>query len=276
VEGAVRLLESRGLRVRVRDDIGARHRYLAGDDRRRADELVATLADPEVKAVFLARGGYGSQRILAALEAEALPRSKPVVGFSDNTALLNQLRDGRGWAVIHGPHPRGERPADLDAVLGCLGYFGEPARPGPFELKLWNRQQWGPVTAEVAGGCLSLLASAAGTRFAFSARGRIVFLEETREPVYRIDRMLHHLGASGAFDGAAAVVFGKPEVFLARGADPNQLEHLLAEFAAAVGVPVLSGLPCGHTEPNLPLPFGPRALLDVEAGSLAFVEAAVR
>jgi muramoyltetrapeptide carboxypeptidase len=128
------------------------------------------------------------------------------------------------------------------------------------------------VVAEVGGGCLSLLASSAGTPWAFRAAGRIVFLEDVNEPVYRLDRMLLQLRASGALDDAAAVVFGKPETFLAPGEDPAHLEDLLAEFAASVPCAVLSGVTAGHGTLNLPLPFGPRALLDPERGSLAFLE----
>jgi muramoyltetrapeptide carboxypeptidase len=274
VDGAVRLLESRGLRVRVRPDITAANRYFAGDDRRRLEELLGALRDPDVRAVFLARGGYGTQRLLASLAREELGSPRAVVGFSDNTALLEHLRQ-RGWAVLHGPHPRADHPDELDAVLGCLGYWGEPARPAAFGLRVWGKGSGERVIAEVGGGCLALLASAAGTPCAFRARGRIVFLEDVNEPVYRLDRMLLQLRASGGLEGAAAVVFGKPEAFLAPGEDAAHLDGLLAEFAQELSVPVLSGFPAGHGPTNIPLPLGPRALLDPEQGSLAFLEALV-
>lgn len=277
VEGTVRLLEARGLRVSVREDIASRCRYLAGSDERRANELREALDDPEVRAVFLARGGYGTQRILDRIEGVGSPRC--VVGFSDNTALLHLLRQKFGWAVLHGPHPREEAPDELDAVLATFGYYGEPSRFAARGLHLWNRGPWGQVVAEVAGGCLAILASSEGTPHAFSGAGRIVLLEDVGEPVYRIDRMLQQLRASGALEGARAVVFGRLSSFLAAGEELAVLEGLLEEFAASSPFPVLSGLPCGHTEPNLPLPFGPRALLDFdgeETGHLALVEAMVR
>jgi len=274
VAGAVRLLESRGLRVRARDDIGEVCRTLAGDDRRRCAELLWALQDPDLRAVVLARGGYGTQRLLSSIHPEDLGAPRAVVGFSDNTALLEHLR-GCGWAVLHGPHPRADHPDELDSVLGCLGFWGEPARPAAFGLRVWGRGTGERVLAEVGGGCLSLLASSQGTPHAFRAQGRIVFLEDVNEPVYRLDRMLHQLRSSGALEDAAAVVFGKPETFLAAGEDPAHLEHLLAEFAAGVPFPVLSGVSSGHGSPNLPLPFGPRALLDPEKGTLAFLEGLV-
>jgi len=274
VEGAVRLLRARGLQVRVRPDITATARYLAGDDRRRTEELLAALREPEIRAVFLARGGYGVQRLLAPIAQEDLGEPRAVVGFSDNTVLLEHLRQ-RGWAVLHGPHPRLDHPDELDSVLGCFGYFGEPARPAAFGLKVWGEPSRERVIAEVGGGCLALLASSAGTPRAFRARGRIVLLEDVNEPVYRLDRMLLQLRASGGLDDAAAVVFGRLDTFLAPGESLAQLEELLEEFAREVAVPVLSGLAAGHGTPNLPIPFGPRALLDPEVGSLAFLEAFV-
>ncbi|MEW6486511.1 MAG: LD-carboxypeptidase [Thermodesulfobacteriota bacterium] len=274
IRAAVALLESRGLRVRVRQDVTSSLRYLAGDDGRRREELRQALGDPEVRGVFLARGGFGTQRLLASLGPADLGEPRAVVGFSDNTALLNHLRRA-GWAVLHGPHPRGDHPGELDAVLGCLGYYGEPARPAFLGLRVWARGTQDRVVAEVGGGCLSLLASSAGTPGAFRGAGRIVFLEDVNEPVYRLDRMLLQLRASGALEDAAAVVFGKPETFLASGEDPGHLEGLLAEFAGSVPCAVLSGVAAGHGTPNLPLPFGPRALLDPERGSLAFIEGLV-
>ncbi len=271
IRGAVGLLESRGLRVSLREDITASHRYLAGDDRRRLEELVCALGDPQIRAVFLARGGYGSQRLLASLRPEGLGEPRAVIGFSDNTALLEFLRRA-GWAVLHGPHPRADHPDELDAVLGCLGFYGQPARPASLGLRSWGGGIAGPVLAEVGGGCLSLLASSAGTPYAFRAAGRIVYLEDVNEPVYRLDRMLYQLRASGGLAEASAVVFGVPETFLSPGDAFGHLEDLLSEFAASMPFPVLSGVSSGHGTLNLPLPFGPRALLDPERGTLAFVE----
>jgi muramoyltetrapeptide carboxypeptidase len=227
------------------------------------------LQEPEVRAVFLARGGYGTQRLLGALGAEQLGAPRAVVGFSDNTALLEHLRR-QGWAALHGPHPQASRPDEFDAVLGCLGYYGEPARSAFLGLRRWGGGE--RVIAEVGGGCLSLLASSAGTPWAFRAEGRIVFLEDVGEAAYRIDRMLHQLRASGALDGAAAVVFGRVETFAPEEEDRGLLEALIAEFAASMPCPVLSGVSAGHVTPNLPLPFGPRALLDPERGSLTFLD----
>jgi muramoyltetrapeptide carboxypeptidase len=257
--------------------VTARHRYLAGSDERRAEELLTALLDPEVRAVFLGRGGYGTQRLLSRLGPVATADPKPVVGFSDNTALLNHLRQAFGWAVVHGPHPQGDRPEALDAVLACLGAAGEPVAPAFEGLRLLGPARRGALEAELAGGCLSLVASSVGTPYAVEGRGRILFLEDTGEPAYRVDRMLHQLWASGSLEGVEAVVFGTVRSFVPEGQEreARHLEELLGDFAAAVSIPVLEGLPCGHTEPNLPRPLGPLARLDPARGELSFLEPAV-
>lgn len=276
-EGAAALLRDRGFRVAVRNDVTARHRYLAGLDERRAEELLAALLDSDVKAVFLGRGGYGTQRLLARLGPVEKAEPKPVVGFSDNTALVNYLRQAFGWVTLHGPHPQAEKSGELDEVLACLGSRGEPAKPAFGGLRLLGPPRRGALEAEVAGGCLSLLSSSIGTPYAVDARGRILFLEDTGEPAYRIDRMLHQLWASGALEEVKAVVFGTATSFGPRGygEDVRHIEELLLDFAASMPVPVLEGLTCGHTDPNLPLPLGPLARLEPERGEVSFLEAAV-
>jgi muramoyltetrapeptide carboxypeptidase len=198
-----------------------------------------------------------------------------VIGFSDNTALLNALRQHLGWAVVHGPHPQKEKPEELDRVLACLGYFGEPERPGFAGLRLLSEYSGEPVEAEVAGGCLSLVASSIGTPYALDCEGRIVFLEDVAEPAYRLDRMLLQLRRSGLLDGAAALVFGCPEGFGPEGQE-DEVREVLGEFASVLPIPVLSGLGCGHGARNEPLPLGPKARLDPTGGTLTFLEAAVK
>ncbi|TAL18840.1 LD-carboxypeptidase [bacterium] len=271
---AVEALSERGLVVSASEEMLSKDRYLAGNDGRRLGELQTALSDPEIKAVFLARGGYGTQRIIPSLDlpADAIP--KPVAGFSDNTALLGALSEIYGWAVVHGPHPRKGGEEELDELLGCLGFFGEPRLPVFTGLKALNGGA--DVEGPLCGGCLSLISTSVSTPYAIRAGGKIVFIEEVCEAVYRIDRMLHHLLHSGFFEGAKGVVFGTPETFIPEGGSIEDLYSLLGEFAGKAGIPVLTGLPCGHVGTNRPLPFGPRAHLSPARGELAFLEPAVR
>lgn len=270
VAGAKNALEAFGLRVLMSDEITARDRYLAGSDARRLAELVEALSNPQVKAVFLGRGGYGVQRLLPLIDFSRFTAPKAVIGFSDNTALHAALAAKLGWATLHAPHPRAEKPEELKEVLACLGLFGDPLKPSFTGLK--TLRQGAAVKAPVAGGCLSLLSTLVGTPFSFDYAGKIVFIEDIAEPPYRLDRMLRHLLNCGVLSGAKGFVFGKPESFIAEGGSIGDVEALLAEFAAEVGVPVACGLPCGHVEGHRPLPFGPEAIFDAEKGELKFTE----
>jgi muramoyltetrapeptide carboxypeptidase len=277
LEGAARLLKSAGLLVSLRADAGERQGYLAGEDERRLSELTDALLDSRIKAVFAARGGYGTQRILPRLKLPDRLDAKLVVGFSDNTALLSYLYRRYGWPVLHGAHPRAERPEELREVLRCFGLGGSPTVPSFVGLQLVNAEALeaearAPLTAPVVGGCLSILSTSVGTPFAPLLDGKILFLEDVAEPVYRLDRMLHHLLWSGELGGVRAIVFGEPDTFVPEWAEPGEAEAMLAGFAAELDIPVLTGLPCGHVEVNRPLPLGLNAKLDPMAGVLEFTE----
>lgn len=270
LKGAVRMLEDAGFVVSSRPDAAARVRYFAGEDARRLGELQSALDDREVKAVFLARGGYGSQRIAPLLKKPDGP-PKPVIGFSDNTALHGFLGRAWRWPTVHGPHPNPESPEEFSEVVACLAGGHRPEFTGLRTLK-----GGGVVAAPVAGGCLALLSATFGTPCFQRLAGRIVFMEDTWEPPYRLDRMLTHLLWAGAFRGAAAVVFGTPASFVPKDVPESEAWAVLEDFAGKLDVPVLAGLPCGHVDGNRPLLFGRKAELDPKKGTLCFTQGLTR
>jgi muramoyltetrapeptide carboxypeptidase len=249
--------------------------YLAGRDRERLEDLSRALRDPEIDAVWAIRGGYGTLRILPAFAAglDAAP-PRAYIGFSDNTALhLALVRAGR--SAFHGPHAGADEfPALAEAcfrrVLCDGGPAGTlPADPAVAPLTL----QGGVARGRLLGGNLSLLAATCGTAYAPRAAGAILFLEEVGEPPYRVDRLLRQLALAGALDGVAGVAAGRfTEV---DEADRPALDDLLAEWAAALGVPAVAGLPIGHVGDNWTVPLGVAAELDADAGTLTLLEPAV-
>jgi muramoyltetrapeptide carboxypeptidase len=258
-----------GYRVAYREDIFARAGAFAGDDARRAAELNRWLRDPKVKAILFARGGYGTSRILDRLDLRALARRpKAIAGFSDLTALLLAVMQRAGVAVFHGPmvasagrNPGGRR--DLAGLLALLA--GAPAPLSHCGLRALRA---GRARAPVTGGNLSLLAHVAGTPFQAAARGRILFVEEVNEPLYRIDRAVRQLLLSGVFRGVAGLALGQ-----FTGLQPAERHAVPGLFLEALGkraVPVVSGLAAGHGAPNRALPFGVPATLDADAGTLVF------
>jgi muramoyltetrapeptide carboxypeptidase len=263
------LVAASGYRVTYRDDIHERAGYFAGDDARRAAELNAWIRDPEVKAILFARGGYGTSRILGRLDLRALAlRPKAIAGFSDLTALLLAVTRRAGIAAFHGPMIVGagksaDGARDLKRLLALLS--GAPEHRAHRGLRTLRG---GRARAPVTGGNLSLLAHLAGTPFQVEARGRILFVEEVNEPLYRIDRAVRQLSLAGALRGVAGIAIGRFSGMKA--AEARGVARLFVEAIGARDIPVVSGLAAGHGAPNRPLPFGVPATLDAGTGTLVF------
>lgn len=276
LERGVVALKRLGFRVKVSRHALERTSIVAGSDDLRASELQAFFADPEVAAIFAARGGYGAGRILPLLDFDAIARTPKIfMGFSDATFLLNALVGRSGMVCFHGPmvamdFARGLDEASLDHLRRLLA--GET---GSFELPAREALKGGVADGEVVGGCLSLVAAAIGTPFAPPFDGAILFLEDTGEKAYRIDRMLVQLGQAGVLGRVAAVVFGALRPPDGSEAEARLISECVAEQAARLACPVLSGIEAGHGSANFTIPFGVRARVDAAARRLSFLEPAV-
>jgi muramoyltetrapeptide carboxypeptidase len=271
-EGLAPGLEVLAARYRVVLDEGllARSRYLAGDDARRQAELAAALADDGARAVFAARGGYGSMRLLPKLRAEGLA-PKLVVGFSDITAVHLALQ-AAGWVSLHGPvvTQLGSQPPDVVARLHhLLESVDAAAAPLAGETLVA-----GVAEGPLVGGNLSVLTRLLGTPYLPALDGAVLLLEDVGERPYRLDRMWTHLGLAGVFDRVRGIALGQFTGCEEPEADYGSAE-VLANLAAGTGLPCLAGLPIGHGEVNQPVPLGCRVRLDATAGRLVFLEPAV-
>jgi len=274
----VRVLESWGLEVRLGDAVLDRAGYLAGTDAARRNDLERMLAAVDVRGVFCARGGYGSQRLVPDLDLAAVARRpKLLVGYSDATALLNALV-GAGMAAVHGPMvatdiARGLTPRSLAHLRSLLF---DPLYRWEADVPVTVRP--GRATGPLVGGCLSVLVTALGTPWALDTRGAILFLEDVHEVPYRIDRMLTHLHQAGKLDHVAGIVFGTMAACPPR--DGVALIDVVQEFFADAPYPVGFGLPAGHDPAatgvdNMALPLGVRATLDTTEHRLVPLEPAV-
>ncbi|MBW2734690.1 MAG: LD-carboxypeptidase [Deltaproteobacteria bacterium] len=232
--------------------------YLAASDEARATTFNAAMRDDEVEAVLCARGGYGSARILADLDAATLERRRvPLVGFSDITAI-HAWAASFGVPTVHGPVvnqlsvlPQGDREA-LFALL-------EGEQTTTFE----GLDCWHPGTAEGAifGGNLAVLASLCGTPYLPRPQGKIFFFEEVNEPAYRLDRYLTQLLQAGALEGIVGVVIGDLQGCPAA-------ETTLRKLLAPLSIPVVAQLPSGHGQRNRAFWLSTPAMLDGDTGSL--------
>jgi len=259
-------------RYEVRADPRAllsRDGFLAGDDERRAAELNAAIADPDVRAIFVARGGYGITRILDRLDSEALRADpKPIVGFSDATALLFWALERAGVAGVHGPvvTQLGELGDD---DVGALFELLEGEAPQTFSgLTSLGSPRTGSILGRLLGGNLCLLTHLVGTGL-LDLDGSLVLIEDVGERPYAIDRYLTHLHHAGCLAGVRGAVVGD---FV--GCEENKIEgspdavSVIEERLRTFGIPALRLEGVGHGDRNRALPFGASALLDFDAGAL--------
>jgi len=266
---------SAGFRVRWCDDIAAHCGYLAGSDERRAREFIECVRNPEIDAVVCARGGYGSQRLFSLLDAEVVRRAaKPLVGFSDATALLLWQMRCAGLIGFHGPMLQRQAPLAQEE-FGWLCELLTGA--GDAERRLCGRPGGGGcVAGPLVGGSLSLVLASLGTPWEIETEGAILLLEEVNEPPYRIDRMLHQLWVAGKLAVVAGVGLGTFEACVdPRRAEPTA-ETVAEDILRRAGVAWVSGLPFGHGVPNFAWPVGGQARLDADAGELWISERAVK
>ncbi len=269
------VLRGAGFELVRRDDLLARRGYLAGDDARRAGELMALLEDPRVDAVVCARGGYGCCRILDALDAAAVRAArKPLVGYSDVTALLLWQRRAAGLVGFHGPmleHGAELAPEALDSLVGEL----TGAAPRPTVLKGIGRAG-GSAEGPLVGGNLVLVTASLGTRWELDARGAILLIEEIGEYPYRIDRMLQQLRGAGKLERLVGIGVGDLSSCVDERFPEPSAEQVIEEIVAPLGVPLVTGLPIGHLKANRTWPFGVRATIDGVRGEIRILERGVQ
>ena len=271
LESGCLILEKMGLEVVV--DVGSeslKADYLAGSDEYRASRFNQFVQNPEIRGLFCARGGYGSLRILSELSYDRLRSTpKPLVGFSDITALLLACYRQTGLVCFHGPTVSTLATADQDTVdsLWKALSITEPMQVHfPEALCLKPGSCVGPVL----GGNFTTLSHLLGTDFFPSFTGAILLLEDRGEPTYRIDCMLTQLLHTSFFGDVAGLILGD----FSESGPRDELNELVQERLASTSFPILSGVPIGHEQQNLTLPLGLPATLDAGAATLTYHQAA--
>ncbi|HEX5063623.1 MAG TPA: LD-carboxypeptidase [Kofleriaceae bacterium] len=272
-------------KLRVADSVLAPHppgvpSYLSASDDVRAAELNAMLADRDVRAILLARGGYGLMRILPRLDVEALRRDpKPIIGFSDATALLAWAY-AAGVRGVHGPMVVQLDRLPAEHITHMIDLISVPRAPGvrPWQLASHGKGRYrGPLVA----GNLTMYSLLVGTPWEVSVRGAIAVIEEVGERPYELDRYLTQLALTGELAQLAAVVVGD----LTRCVDANPptgvpdpedaaLQTVLERLRAA-GTAAAVGAPIGHGDRNEAVPFGADTILDLDAGTIEILDPAV-
>lgn len=270
--GATRLARE-GFEIALHPQVKNRHAFYAGTDLERALAFLDYAFDPEIEILWAARGGYGTVRILPILDEiiakVGIPEPKTLIGFSDNTLLLEYVRTKWNWRAIHGPMPgtshfEGVKGKEFKRLISLARGVEAPAQ---WKLKpVYIPSQFQKIESEVVGGNLAMIQSVHGTPYSFQPKGKILFLEEITEAPYRIDRMLQQLDLGGFFDGVNAIVLGtltscEDTAMMVRADYPPSkkmkplrkvmgekqvLKEVFGTLGEELGIPVFSGLPVGH------------------------------
>jgi muramoyltetrapeptide carboxypeptidase len=267
LERGLEIIRGYGHRIELFPDLLRPFRYLASNDEQRTAQLIEALSEPSWDAVWLARGGYGITRLLRRVEAAAAAgalRPKPILGFSDATALFAALHPYRLGPLVHAPVVHSlpvTEPGSVEHLFSLLR--GE----APEDLV---GESWVDGVAEgpVVGGNLCLLATLCGTPWQLDVRGCIVVIEEIGEAPYRVDRMLQQLWDAGGLRGAAGIAFGEFEGCTPAEGASFTLREVLLDAVAGLPIPVVGGLPIGHGARNRAFVWGERARL--QEGRLHF------
>lgn len=270
-------LERMGFRTRSGGCVFQSYRYLAGSDACRADELIQAIEDPSVKAIIALRGGYGCARLIPLLDDRRVRKNcKIFMGFSDLTTL-HLFFNNCGWITFHGPMAANDALAEIseEREKHLVSLLTDPGYRPALRFSQVESRSHGVAEGVLTGGCLSLVAASLGTPYEIRTEGKILFLEDTGEPPYRIDRMITHLRLAGKLDSAAGVLLGQ---FSDCGApaEDYSIDDVLRDVLSGLDIPILANFPAGHIRDNWTLPLGVRARIDANERALCFLESSVR
>lgn len=250
------------------ESIFDRDLYFAGPVERRVRELEKMFLRDDVKAILCARGGYGSNYLLPAIDIGKISsHPKAFIGYSDNTTLQTYFCDAAGIVTFHGPMVAKDfaKADGIDIESWQAALSGRENWRFDFDSNSGVKPlAQGSAEGVLYGGCLSMLVESLGTQYEICTEGAILFIEDVGTKPYQIDRMLMHLKLAGKLHGVRGLVFGE---MLDCGPAPGQgytLEEVVMRVVGDLRVPVAYGLRSGHVSShNMTLPIGVSAVLNV-------------
>ena len=266
---AIDWLKEKGF-VPVYDErLYAQHHIFAGDDNFRAAVFQEYLDNETIDAIWVARGGYGSIRIIDQLDFKKfLQRPKWIIGFSDGTVLHGKL-SRLGLPSLHAAMPfyfanktEEAKQSLVDALMG---------QPLHYEFPAYPQNRMGYMEGEIVGGNLSVLYGMIGSNTFPKLEGKILFIEEVDEYIYHIDRMMHALKRAGKLEHLKGlIVGGLTQIHDNSHPFGMTVEEVIAEAVAEYDYPVCFGFPAGHFDDNRAMFFGKKSSVEITAEKVMF------
>jgi muramoyltetrapeptide carboxypeptidase len=272
LEAGCEALRRAGYQPFYLDSILEQDLYFAGSVDRRARELEEMFVRDDVRAILCARGGYGANYLLQAVDLEKIrAHPKIFVGYSDITTLLTYFRDVAGFTTFHGPmvakdwlHEDGVDLPSWQAAVSKSASWDVPI--GEDVSGLVDGEGEGVLY----GGCLSILVASLGTLYEIKTANTILFLEDLAAKPFQIDRMLMQLKLAGCLDEVRGIIFGQMLDCVQTANQGYTLQEVITRIVGDLGIPVVFGVTSGHvTSGNITLPLGVQAKLTVRSGQVA-------
>lgn len=259
IEPAIELLTSWGLQVATGDHLFSQHHQFAGTDSERASDMQQMLDNEHVRAIFCARGGYGTVRTIRFLDFDRFLRyPKWIIGFSDITVLHSYINEQLSVKTLHAQmpvnFPRNRKENQALRLLKETIFGKSPAFS--WETKHEETHE-SKITGQLTGGNLSVLYSLAGTPYDISTENKILFMEDLEEYLYHIDRMFMNLKLSGKLDNLKGLlVGGMTDMNDNKVPFGKTAYEIIYDVTKDLEFPIFSDCPAGHTHHNLPLIMG--------------------
>ena len=259
---ALDLLHSWGLEAVIGSSIGLDDNQLAGTDAQRAADFQAQLDNPNIKAIWCVRGGYGTIRMIDLLDFTQFKENpKWIIGFSDVTVLHNHLNT-MGFKSIHGIMPISVPKASPQAIESLRkSLFGEKII---YEIDPFTMNRFGTASGELVGGNLSILYSVLGSPSAIDCTDKILFLEDLDEYLYHIDRMMMNLKRNGCLESIKGSIVGSMTKMKDNDIPWGKIAlEIIEDVTKKYNIPVLYNFPAGHIQDNRALIMGSKVTIDV-------------
>ncbi len=279
LETGLEVIRTMGFEPLLSRHIYARSRFMAGPDKDRAQDLMDMFRNPEVRAIFCARGGYGANRVLPHLKPDEIrAHAKVVVGSSDITLLLHFLVQECGLVAFHGPMIAGSfgRAEMKKSRRQFKALLTGDAKGKVFHSPRAKVFSQGVAQGKITGGCLTLLCRSLNTPYEINTRNRILLIEDVNEPLYRIDGMLWQLKNAGMFKGVRGLIFGEMVNCRPQRNGDGAIEDILADLFPKPGFPILTHCPIGHGKEVWTLPLETSAILDSKSKTLELKHCGVK